>query len=945
MSTAAISASISSMSETDKRIEEYSGNIANVGTKGYKGFEAHSQTIVNASGKSAGGVISVTRQLIDHKGGMDKTSFATDLAISGEGFFVVTDKVNENGEIDSMYFTREGSFRRDNLGRLVNSANYLLVGWPLSSDESLPATKSLPSSLSLVDVKQLISEASSTTRISISANLDSNQKVAGGGVATINILNSGLKPSPDNYNISPQDILYPNKANDLTKGDGIKLKSFVANQKDNGEDILVYGGFVESMSFDSAGTELQAGGSKLATDALQFQVEARDSALFQRGTGATNKEVLEHIADQITQNSSGDFSVRARVVTNYVGGVLKSTLLVAPNKANFSITLKGTAAFRQDIGFDDSKNIKSFQKTGTSTVVGRFASLQDLKEHLVTAGLSVDFFGSDGVGTAMTMKSSNPLFIENFRAGNTGSDFLSEFGLTQGFLSTQYDPYDSNNNIAGKKSGFKAHFSQNIEVYDSMGNKHAVIFDFLKLDNQKWGIEVYANDPSKVNVIGRTDGLLQAGIITFDGKGNLQSILETPQISKTKDIASPNTPIGATKGQKFEVVVAAGTSSETKTFNYGAMVASSSQFTPTGTSLVGTGTDNLVLTYKTSIADPGQVFNVARGTGANDLAVLKNIADQINTTAVLRDLVSADVVFIDNKYKINIRPIDSTKILNFSESPATTLGTDLGITSADNIAANSFESLYELAEQINRTEGPFAILADIIAGTTNGTYRLKIQPKTPSLSMTFNGDSQVISAPIGTGVTSTIHDALGLKNTSSTNAVAPLSSEILINWSAIVGAEPNIINVKYGDIGSADGISQVSGSYSIREKEADGWSTGQLNGISVDSDGYIVAAFTNSRTRKIFKLAIADFANRNGLTPLTGNVFAASKDSGPVNLKEAGQDGVGTILSQYLEGSNVDTADQLTKLILAQRQYQASAKVISVVDKLQEDLLHRTFNT
>ena len=248
MSTAAISASISSMSETDKRIEEYSGNIANVGTKGYKGFEAHSQTIVNASGKSAGGVISVTRQLIDFKGGMDKTAFETDLAISGEGFFVVTDKLGSNGEIDSMYFTREGSFRRDNLGRLVNSANYLLVGWPLGSDESLPETKSLPSSLSLVDVKQLISEASSTTQISISANLDSNQRVAGGGVSTINILNSGLKPSPDNYNIAPQDILYPNKNNGLTTGDGLILKSFLPNSNAEIEKLIVYGGFVESLA-------------------------------------------------------------------------------------------------------------------------------------------------------------------------------------------------------------------------------------------------------------------------------------------------------------------------------------------------------------------------------------------------------------------------------------------------------------------------------------------------------------------------------------------------------------------------------------------------------------------------------------------------------------------------------------------------------------------------
>ncbi len=941
MATGAISASVSSMTETDRRIEEYSGNIANVGTKGYKGFEAQAQSIVNASGKSAGGVLSVTRQLVDQQGKMERTEFATDIALGGQGFFVVTDKLDENGNISNLFFTREGSFRKDNLGRFVNGAEYLLVGWPLDSNERLPDTKSLPSSLKLVDVKQLISEASSTSEIKFGANLDAQQKVAGGGVTTINILNKGPKASPANFNIRANDILYPNAANNLTVGEGIKLTSYTSSSDAKVEKIIEYGGFAQSYTFNSAGTELAGA----AGTVLKFQVNDRISDDMTRGSGASNQVVLENLAQQINEKSTGDYSVRARVVTQYVAGVLKSTLLVSPDKANYSLTFLGDATLRNTIGFEDAKNIKAFQISSSSDVIGRFSSLQDLKEHLGTAGLSADIFSSDSVGANITLQSTNPLFLENYNKGS-GSNFLEEFGLKQGFLATNYDPYDANNNMAGRS--VEAHFSQDVEIYDRMGNKHVMILAFLKLDTNTWAVEAYANDPSKVSVAGRTDGLLQAGVLKFDGRGNLQSMLNTTQLAKTKNISSPHQALGATAGQLLEVDVSAGSTSIKHTFTYGAAIASSSYFAQTGVDLAGTVGDQLNITYKTSSVDPGTTYNVTRGAGVTNIDVLKNLANQINTTVGLRDVVRADVVYDKdgtNKYKIDIRPIDSTKIVEFGETPAAGFGTDLGITSADNIAANSFTSLYELAEQLNSTEGPFALQAEVVTGTMDNTYRLKIQPKNPSLNMTFNGDAQIIGVPIGTGVSTTIYEALGLKNTSESNQLASLEDEFVVNWSAIVGAEPNTISVKFGDVGTAGGIGQVSGIYSIKSKEANGWSTGQLSGVTVDSNGYIVAQFTNNRTRKIFKLAIADFANPNGLIPYAGNVFSASKDSGPFNLKEAGQEGVGKVLSGTLEGSNVDTADQLTKLILAQRQYQASAKVISVVDKLQDDLLHRTFNT
>ncbi len=668
------------------------------------------------------------------------------------------------------------------------------------------ARNKLTDIVKLVDVKQLISEASSTSEISFGANLDAQQKVAGGGVTTINILNKGPKASPANFNMRANDILYPNAANNLTVGEGIKLTSYTSSSDTKVEKIIEYGGFAQSYTFNSTSNELAGA----AGTVLKFQVNDRTSDDITRGSGATNQVILENIAQQINEKSTGDYSVRARVVTQYVGGVLKSTLLVAPDKANYSLTFLGDATLRNTIGFEDAKNIKQFQISSSSDVIGRFASLQDLKEHFGTAGLSANIFSTDSVGANITIQSTNPLFLENYNKGS-GSNFLEEFGLKQGFLATNYDPYDPNNNMAGRS--IEAHFSQDVEIYDRMGNKHVMILAFLKLDTNTWAVEAYANDPSKVSVAGRTDGLLQAGILKFDGRGNLQSMLNTTQLAKTKNISSPHQALGATKGQLLEVDVSAGSTSIKHTFTYGENIASSSYFSPAAIELPGTSGDQLNITYKTSAIDPGTTYNVTRGTGLTNIDVLKNLANQINTTVGLRDVVRADVVYDKdgtNKYKIDIRPIDSTKIVTFAETPVAGFGTDLGITIPDNIASNSFTSLYELAEQINNTEGPFALQAEVITGTMDNTYRLKIQPKNPSLNMTFNGDSQVIGAPIGTSVSTTIYEALGFKNTSESNQLASLEDEFVVNWSAIVGADINAMDsdgdtplkysIKYDDI-------------------------------------------------------------------------------------------------------------------------------------------------
>ncbi len=116
-----------------------------------------------------------------------------------------------------------------------------------------------------------------------------------------------------------------------------------------------------------------------------------------------------------------------------------------------------------------------------------------------------------------------------------------------------------------------------------------------------------------------------------------------------------------------------------------------------------------------------------------------------------------------------------------------------------------------------------------------------------------------------------------------------------------------------------------------------GTPVGQLTGVSIDSSGNIIASYNNGQTQKLYKIPLAEFTDPDQLQSITGNAFAQSSASGEVNLKQAGQSGVGAISSGALEQSNVELANQLTDMIVAQRAYQANTKVIQTADTLLDD--------
>lgn len=114
----------------------------------------------------------------------------------------------------------------------------------------------------------------------------------------------------------------------------------------------------------------------------------------------------------------------------------------------------------------------------------------------------------------------------------------------------------------------------------------------------------------------------------------------------------------------------------------------------------------------------------------------------------------------------------------------------------------------------------------------------------------------------------------------------------------------------------------------------------ELTSYSIAADGKVRGVFSDGVQRDICQLAVADFTNPMGLEKIGDTAFRESANSGPVQLGVAGEGQRGQIMAGALEMSNVDLSAEFTNLILAQRGFQASSRVITTSDQVLEELVN-----
>ncbi|MEQ6203054.1 flagellar hook-basal body complex protein [Sulfitobacter sp. HNIBRBA2951] len=183
--SSSLNAGVAGLQANATRLASISDNIANSSTYGYRRVQTDFESVVisgNGVNYTAGGVRATTQRMVDQSGSLVTTSNATDLAVRGNGFLPVAQRVdlNVNENDTQMLLTSTGSFSTDHEGFLTTETGLVLLGWPANPDGSIPLnSRDMDDGLQpiQINVNQLTGEP--TTRMTLGVNLPATGTIAG----------------------------------------------------------------------------------------------------------------------------------------------------------------------------------------------------------------------------------------------------------------------------------------------------------------------------------------------------------------------------------------------------------------------------------------------------------------------------------------------------------------------------------------------------------------------------------------------------------------------------------------------------------------------------------------------------------------------------------------------------------------------------------------------
>jgi len=135
-------------------------------------------------------------------------------------------------------------------------------------------------------------------------------------------------------------------------------------------------------------------------------------------------------------------------------------------------------------------------------------------------------------------------------------------------------------------------------------------------------------------------------------------------------------------------------------------------------------------------------------------------------------------------------------------------------------------------------------------------------------------------------------------------------------------------------------LTQFGSPFAVNDLSQNGFTTGRLVGLDVDSSGIILSRFSNGESLVLGQVALANFNNSEGLSPDGDSTWVQTSASGDPIIGAPGTASLGVLTSSAVEQSNVDLSNELVNLIVAQRNYQANSKTIETADTIQQTILN-----
>lgn len=936
---------VSGLRAQSSKIGVISDNIANVNTIGYKGGTAKFSSLVvnsNVAGSyQTGGVRGGTTLNISKQGLLQSTESGTDIAMSGAGFFVV--KGQPNGDSSPLY-TRAGSFTQDSLGNFKNSQGFYLQGWPLDREGRLPGeegnlnTTSFTNfdSLTTVNVESASGVATATTEIALGANLKSSEVVypGTGGVMKPDVNN------PNNRNMASDAILVGAEyalagADSVRRGDSFTVATGTGLQY-----TYTYGGYStgRKVTLDSAANY---GDSNTNNKALTTLNSGTDIAV----SGSTlTLTVADHgliTGDRVTLSGfGGNFG-------DTPDSQMNSTFVITKIDDNrFSLTVATPPGATPIVPEDFQVNTRPFQGTildaktttdsflGKSTVAGFSASALTFTIENATSGTVTYTYTTTSPNTSQGQFNNLETLAKAIDATSGLTARVVDGRLVVGAEDANESVNFSNGDDAGgaetrginwvNELGLKNVESATTNRFSSLQGLADMVNDVAE------GISAVVTNPlSNATIEIRVDNPLDT--ISFSDPAGLPYSVATGAaitIPPATYSGTPSSPVTMLVTITDPTVLTANSS---QVYIKGLLdgvnglppgIADGGPYMVTQTAA---GTYTVAIPVYQTVEVTGGAFTALAGNKIS-VAGTSNHGGLLSHLGLTPSLNGQDYATAAQQPN---QPYTSTGVMAAKYNPAGSPGGNMAsgdITAQFSRNVRVYDSLgagHDVRFSfIKIAQNTWAVEAHVIPETDiNGAL---VDGQIATGTIVFNGDGTLRSVSDG------------------------LVNPVAINWRN--GAVPSNVALNMGTagqpfgtvgatvIGESDGLSQFDSSYNVNFADQNGAPVGQLVSVSITEDGTVIASYSNGETQSLYKLPIADFANPDGLEAITGNVFSQTRDSGEVNLRESGTNGTGSVVAAALEQSNVDLAEQLTDMIVAQRSYQANTKVIKTADELLEQL-------
>jgi len=201
----------------------------------------------------------------------------------------------------------------------------------------------------------------------------------------------------------------------------------------------------------------------------------------------------------------------------------------------------------------------------------------------------------------------------------------------------------------------------------------------------------------------------------------------------------------------------------------------------------------------------------------------------------------------------------------------------------------------------------------------------RVAAPTNTFELTVTSDVGTVGGPTAAGFDVTFDND---------GQIIPASSSVDVDVDMTgLGVNDLAITVDLGTLTQLGG-SGSSSSHTIAIQSQDGFSPGVLESFNVGGSGVVNGIYSNGLTQSLGQIVLGRFSNPGGLSRLGRNMFIPSPNSGIAQIGEPQSGGRGSLVGGVLEGSNVDLASEFTRLIIAQRSFQANARSITTADTI-----------